>query len=134
MQVDSIQLDTKPRSRDYDAGDGLNIISHLSHDTLAYPFYSVNYVGKDKVASLTIADSYYYEIAYPFATTVFEDVSFWYYFLGFWSHTNRTSTKGNIKNDLLNYKVVCLLYTDGSLANFGSGFIQTATTQFKEGK
>lgn len=134
LKLDSVQLDTKPRKRDYDAGDGLNIISRLSRDTLAYPFFSVKWQGKDQMSCLTVGDSYYWEMADTTAPAVFREVDFWYYFQDFWSYHGRTASKENLKNDLCNYKVVCLLYTDASLAGFGNNFIQTATAQFRVDK
>ncbi|MBL0309946.1 MAG: hypothetical protein IPP77_09790 [Bacteroidetes bacterium] len=132
LKLDSIQVRFTPMKRDYDAGDGLNLIFPLFKDTLAYPHYSVNWKDKDQMASLTIADSYYWEMYMSLAPQVFSEVNFWYYFNDFVSKNGHTANKHDMKDFICQHQVVCLMYTDAGLANFGSGFIQSALYQFKE--
>lgn len=133
LKLDSVQLDLIPRDRDYDAGDGLNLIKQLyNNDTLAYPYYSVNWKEHDQMASLAIADSYYCHMYGATGQAVFQEVDFWYYFQEYLSYRGHSkSHKEDLKNDICRYQVVCIMLTDASLSNFGWGFMQTALEQFK---
>ncbi len=131
IKLDGIQLAVKPRGRDYDAGDGLNIITENYNDTLAYPFFSVKWKGKDEVSSLTIGDSYYFNMYGHMGAAVFKEVDFWYYFSEFWSINGNTSRREDIKELLCKRNVVCLMYTDATLGGFGSDFLKVAHEQFQ---
>ncbi len=135
LKLDSVQLSNIPRSRDYDAGEGLNLITPLyGNDTLAYPCYSVDWKEHDQMASLTIADSYYFIMYGITAPVVFREVDFWYYFNEWWSYYGHKSTKGEIKDEILKHQVVCLMFTDASLSAFPFGFLQASLKAFKNNK
>lgn len=134
LKIDSIQLSTRPRNRDYDAGDGLNLITEFFTDTLAYPYFSVSWQGKYQLSNLTIGDSYYWVMTTSTSPAVFKEVDFWYYFTDYWSLNNHTASKDNLKDALYNHQVVCLMYTDASLSGFGSKFLETALEQFHQNK
>lgn len=131
LKLDSIQLTTHYRRRDNDAGDLTNLITELYTDTLAYPFYSSNWDGKDKLSILNIGDSYFYEIADRPAPLVFSEVAFWFYFKHFWSLDGHSSNRENIKEEILKHQVVSILYSDATLYGFGSGFIHETLMQFR---
>lgn len=134
VKLDSVQYDTKPRGRDYDAGDGLNLIFNLNSDTLTYPFYSTGTIDKQDFPLLTIADSYFWEMFNYMAQPVFGQVDFWYYFMDFHSYSGRTATKENALEECYKQKVICLMYTDGGLNRFGSGFIQYIQRELHKNK
>lgn len=131
VKLDSLQLSKRPRGRDYDAGDGLNLITEFFDDTLAYPFFSVDYRSKAEVSILTIGDSYYFEMFGNMSPRVFKQVDFWYYFGEFYSNDwSLKTSKEEIKEFTLKHKVVCLMYTDAGLSGFGSGYIEETGRQF----
>lgn len=126
----NLKLSTTPQRRDYDAGDGLNLICPLSHDTLAYPYFEADTAGKDKLALLSVGDSYYFEIYGHFAEYFFSEDDYWYYFTQFWTIHRNPADIQNLKNVLSRYQVVCLFYTDAGLSGFGSGFLEAAKEQY----
>ncbi len=134
LKLDSIQLSNKPRRRDYDAGDVMNLITEFHNDTLAYPFYSSNRERKDELSFLNVGDSYFFEICDGPAPLVFKEVDFWFYFKSFWSLHGHNASRENVKDEILKHDVVCLLYTDAYLTVFGSGFIHEALVAFKNNK
>ncbi|MCX6199529.1 MAG: hypothetical protein NTY88_09955 [Bacteroidetes bacterium] len=129
--LDSIELSVKPRNRDYDAGDGLNLITQFYDDTLAYPIYHADRNINDQMASLTIGDSYYFVMYGYTAPVIFKEVDFWYYFNEWWSYYGRKSSKENLKEEISRHQVVCLMFTDGSLSGFPFGFSESALKAFK---
>lgn len=135
LKLDSVQLSKTPRDRDYDAGERLNLIEQLyGNDTLAYPCYSVSWKEHDQMASLTIADSYFFHMYGVTGPAVFREVDFWYYFNEWWSFNGHKSTKENIKEEILKHQVVCIMFTDASLSAFPFGFLESALKAFKNNK
>lgn len=126
----TFKLSTSPQRRDYDAGEGLNLICPLSQDTLAYPYFEADTAGKDKLALLAVGDSYYFEIYDHFAEYFFSEDDYWYYFSQFWTIHRNPADKQQLKNVLSRYRVVCLFYTDAGLNGFGSGFLEAAKEQY----
>lgn len=135
LKLDSVQLSITPRNRDYDAGDGLNLILPLYEgDTLAYPFFTIkDWKTKDQLTNLTIADSYYFEMYDKMSPFVFRADDFWYYFQEYWSYNGHKANKEDVKAIVCAHNVICLMYTDGSLFQFGSDFIQPCLEKFKNG-
>jgi hypothetical protein len=130
IRLDSIALSRKPRRRDYDLGEIMNLgIDYHHDDVLAYPRFSIADSGKQNVSVLSISDSYYYEI-FDKSYRYFKEDDFWFYFGDFHSNHGGSADKQDLPAFLSKYNVICMMYTDGSLKNFGSGFIDEAYRQF----
>ncbi|MDB5282472.1 MAG: hypothetical protein JWO06_1547 [Bacteroidota bacterium] len=136
LRLDSLQLTDKPRSRDYDAAEAMNLITTLCKDSLAYPFFTVMDSGKAKLFFLNIGDSYYCKMYVDYTPLVFKQHDFWYYFSTMYSpiRTDRKVDEVNLKEEILKHDIICLMYTDANLGTFGSGFIEKALQEFKSGK
>lgn len=130
LRWDSIEVVDSARSRDADVLNSMNLYSNPRQNmTLAYPkIYWEEDSLKNTTRVLTISDSYWYGPVYMGVTQkAFGFGEFWYY-------NNRvvpTRVAGektevwelDLKKEIENNQVIMLLYSDGNLPTFSSGFI-----------
>ncbi len=125
-------IDTS-RPRDADIIDGMNLYSKPDqHMKLAYPDISYEEDSlKNSVRVLTIADSYWYG-------PVYKGIGYYCYNNGeFWYYNNKIIPSPipgekvevwqiDLKAAIESNQVIQLVYSDGTLTNFGNGFIENA--------
>jgi hypothetical protein len=130
-----IEID-KPRERDADIEDGMNLLFNLRGPQMAYPkliFESDS--GKAKVSSMVISDSFYWGMFNFGFSNVFSSSQFWYYnnqvYPDFYQN-GLTTDQVNVKEQVNKHDVVIILCTDAKLGNLGWGFIEKAYKVFTE--
>lgn len=126
--IDSIKLETKNRSGDYDAGEGMNLLNELPTYPMGYPYF---HLDKNNVSNTTklmvMSDSYYWGMFnYSFPIDVFGGGQFWYYnkqIFPDYDGKGLMTNDVNIKAEVEKHDVIVLLSTDANLATFPYGFI-----------
>lgn len=126
MEVTGIEYGNSIHQDDKDIEDGMNLLFKIPKYKLAYPQLVFHGDGKTKIPSLTVADSYYWQIyGSGLAGQIFDPAQFWYYF----ERCYMTGVNGdwavstiNIPQELRKQKVVLLLSTDANLSRFDYGF------------
>ena len=121
------------RPRDADVLDGMNLYNNPPQNMkLAYPdiVYEEDSLKNSKLV-LTVADSYWYGPVYKgFAYYTHANGEFWYYN----SKVIPSPITGekievwqlDLKEAIERNQVVMIVYSDGTLTNFGNGFIENA--------
>jgi hypothetical protein len=130
---ENIDVVDSARSRDADVLKSMNLWKNPpQHMKLAYPeilFESDSLKNTTRV--LTVSDSYWYGPVYMgIPQNCFAGGQFWYYFNKV-IPSPRPGEKVEVweldlKKEIESNRVIMLLYSDGNLPTFGSGFIQNA--------
>jgi hypothetical protein len=128
---DRIDVVDTARSRDADVLRSMNLYANPSQNMqLAYPEIRFEDDSlKNRTRVLTISDSYWYGPVYMGITQkAFGYGEFWYYYNRV-VPTRVAGTKTEVweldlKKEIESNQVIMLLYSDGNLSSFGSGFIQ----------
>lgn len=132
VYIDSIEVESAPRSADFDIGVTLNLLCPLPQkEPLAYPVYRFEEnPAKDKPSVLVIGDSYYWNI---FNTMIpkylFKNEAFWYFYAKVYPDTyyKETWVKDlNLKAEIEKQDVIFLMVTERFLHKFGWNFIEEA--------
>ncbi len=118
----------KPRSRDNDIADGLNIFSKLKTYDMAYAIVEhESDSNKIKPSSTVISDSFYWGMfEFHFITQAFSKNSFWYYNSEVFvanEGTKRYRVDLNLKKEIENTDIFILIGTEPSLKKLGWGII-----------
>ncbi|MFZ9295662.1 MAG: alginate O-acetyltransferase AlgX-related protein [Bacteroidia bacterium] len=135
----TIELSDTARERDADVLRSMNLYRLPKQDvTLAYPQIQFeNRPDKNIFPVLTIGDSYWYGPVYMgIQQYCFGGGSFWYYNNKIVPKPENASEAWelDLKTELLQHKVVMLVYSDANLSDFGNGFIESAYTLFQNPK
>lgn len=136
MEVTGIEYDNSIHQDDKDIEDGMNLLFSIPKYKLAYPQTVFHSEGKTKIPSITIADSYYWQIyGSGLAGQIFEPAQFWYYF----ERVYMTGVNGdwaistvNIPEELRKQKVVLLISTDANLSRFDYGFSSKVIKEYTD--
>ncbi len=132
---DKVNMDKRPRERDADIEDGMNLLFNLKSDSLAYPvikFQSDS--GKTKPSSIIIADSYYWGMFGFDISRVYSDTHFWFYNNTIYPdyYTNGLTAKQvDLKDQIAKHDIIIIMATDATSPNLGWGFIENAYNTFK---
>ena len=128
-----IDVSDTARSRDGDVVQSMNLLSlPEQNQKLAYPeiqFEANDSLNKTRV--LTISDSYWYGPVYMgVPQNCFAGGQFWYYANKVIPPPNPNEKtevwQMDLKKEIESNAVIMILYSDGNLPKFGSGFIQEA--------
>lgn len=134
MQLDTI-LWEKPKGDDYDVADAMNLLFVLKSFPMAYPIIHFESTDRNKKPNLlVISDSFYWGLFNMGFSNGFEKSNFWYYNNQVFpeSYSQPTSVKDlNLNNEIKNHDVFIILGSEGTMYNFGWGFIENAYTLFK---
>jgi len=132
VYIDSIEVESIPRSVDFDIGVTLNLLCGLqTNEVLAYPVYRFEEnPAKEKPSVLVIGDSYYWNI---FNTRIpkylFTNEAFWYFYAQAYpeSYYKPTWVKDlDLKAYIEKQDVIFLMVTERFLHKLGWNFIEEA--------
>lgn len=124
--INGIQLQTKPRFRDKDLEDGMNLIFDLDREPLAYPNFYFDEHTEKELQALIVADSYYWGLHNMyFSSAVFKEASFWFYNNDYY---NATGASGEVVDldtiqETLDSDVIILMATEATLDSFAWRYI-----------
>ncbi|HPX34813.1 MAG TPA: hypothetical protein PK345_07075 [Bacteroidales bacterium] len=114
---------------DYDGGRTLNILLKLPHQPMAYPVFTFDDNGNDKIRPmvLAVADSYYWNF---FNTRIplhlFANEAFWYFnakvYPDFY-YSEKWTKDLNLQNEVEKQNIIILSITERFLYNMGWNFI-----------
>ncbi|MBI4930816.1 MAG: hypothetical protein HY841_08650 [Bacteroidetes bacterium] len=132
LTIKEVLLEDKPKYRDADIIGKAKLMSAPTPST-KYAFPKVAFqtrTDSKPVKVLGIGDSYYRGFLYLGAMRyAFDNGEYWYYnnkvTLSNGKSTNEV-WELDLKKEIEKNNVILILYSDGSLANFGNGFIQNA--------
>jgi len=120
---------SKPRYRDRDIADALNLFFSPKTFEMAYPelqFESES--GKTKPSLLVVSDSFYGTIFDLGLDSIYTNHHWWYYNEVIYPETSGNNwlptSDINAHEEMLNYDIIIILSTDANLPKFGWGFIE----------
>ncbi|UOQ66018.1 alginate O-acetyltransferase AlgX-related protein [Hymenobacter volaticus] len=135
--VDRVDISDKLRDSDNDVARAMNLLYEPTPYNMAYPnvVFQDPKPGQEKTDLLLVADSFGWGLIgfYPYLPKLFkEDFQFWYY--------NQAVAKGNPtepggapvdrpvdrKTEMLNHRVIIVMYTQHNLGGFDGGFTAEA--------
>jgi hypothetical protein len=115
---------------DYDAVAGMNLLTHLSTYRMAYPEVLFPDSGKNRIPSLTIADSYNWSFfGTGYATRIFSSVHFWFGYNQLYSDNSLVpidKAQINLKNEIETNSIIIVMATEANYSRLGWGFFQDA--------
>ena len=132
IQIKSIKLLDMAgnSSNDYDAASLMNVFDIIPHSTMAYPVINYDSKDADKPRFLCITDSYFPGIAKTgIPANIFADYHYWLYNDKVFPESTikvKHVKDLNLKNEIENREVICIVSTEASNAMFPFGFIDNA--------
>lgn len=124
-----------PQKGDYDIGEGINLMFQFPTYAMAYPTISFgSKEGKDAVASIVIADSFYWGLFNLGFSNLFSTSQFWYYnhLIFPKSYGTPSETKDvDLNAEIKSAQVFILLSTDANLKDLGWGFVERSLEVLK---
>jgi len=124
--VTGIQTSTKPKFKDNDLADGMNLLFSSENEVLAYPdFYFVD-KNKTKLNALIIADSFYWGLhSLSFSSGMFNDAQFWFYNNDYHKATGESGKVADLDllKETLNCDVIILMATEATLDSFAWRYV-----------
>ncbi len=134
VKITSIEVSDENKERDYDIGEGLNLMFQTSTYPMAYPTFEIKNKQQNKHKTLVIADSYYWGMFNAgFSTSVFNNGQFWFYNQEVYPdhYTNPTLVSTiDFKRQIIENEVIILLSTDANLNRFPFGFSELFIQNF----
>ncbi len=135
----TIDHSTTPRYGDDDLGAGLNLISPICVENMAYP--QIIYPKSDsahKPKIIFIGDSFLGQFVYlGIMNNIYREWNIWYYFKSICNNQNTFGDNNAKKIKEINWKVeilksdcIVLLYTAFNLPHLGDGFIEQSYDYF----
>ena len=120
---------------DFDLEPPMNLLFPLPHETMNFPTKKiVNDSNHTKPKVLTIGDSYYWGlISSGYTTQMFSENTYWYYNKTKWPNIwawNDTVNYAQIKQNVLEHRVVLIMITDANIYKFSWEFVEQALLQF----
>ena len=126
IKIKSIEVSATNKERDYDIGEGLNLIFQTSTYPMAYPTFEILKPEKNTHKTLVVADSYYWGMFNSgFSSSVFNNGDFWFYNQEVYpEHYNKQTLVSSIdfKKKISENEVIVLISTDANLFKFPFGF------------
>lgn len=122
------------KETDYDLADGMNLLSRLKGDKMAYPVLKIQSdAGKIKPSAIVVADSYYWCMyGYSF-TQALSDNHFWYYnkqvYPEYFKNALETS-QVSLQDEIRDHDVFIIMATEATLPELGWGFIENTYNLF----
>ena len=134
IRINSIDVSSENKERDYDIGEGLNLIFQTSTYPMAYPTFEVIKPSRNKHKTMVIADSYYWGMFNSgFSTNVFNKGRFWFYNQEVYpDHYEKPTLVSSLdfKKEIAENDVIVLLSTDAYLFRFPFGFSELCFQNF----
>ena len=134
VPITSVEMSAKNKERDYDIGEGLNLIFQTATYPMAYPTFQIKNPERNKHKTTVVADSYYWGMFNSgFSSTVFNNGKFWFYNQEVYpDHYEKPSMVPNIdfKKEISENEVIILLSTDANLYRFPFGFSELFIQNF----
>jgi hypothetical protein len=134
IHITSVEMSDKNKERDYDIGEGLNLIFQTATFPMAYPTFQIKNPELNKHKTTVIADSYYWGMFNSgFSSTVFNNGKFWFYNQEVYpDHYEKPTMVPNIdfKKEISENEVIILLSTDANLYRFPFGFSELFIQNF----
>ena len=126
--VGDIELSATNQKRDYDIGEGLNLVFQLNTFPMAYPnFYFEKSDENTRCRLISVADSYYWGLYnIGFSEQLFKEGKFWYYNAMVYPESAKESLKTeslNIQKEVEKKDLVLIVSTEMNLRIFTFGFI-----------
>ncbi len=126
IKVNSIEMSSENKERDYDIGEGLNLMFQTSTFPMAYPTFEIKMTENNKHKTTVIADSYYWGMFNAgFSSSLFYNGKFWFYNQEVYpDHYEKPTLVSTIdfKKEITENEVIVLLSTDANLNRFPFGF------------
>ncbi|MFM8241281.1 MAG: alginate O-acetyltransferase AlgX-related protein, partial [Crocinitomicaceae bacterium] len=138
VNITSVEMSAKNKERDYDIGEGLNLIFQSSTYPMAYPTFEIKNPELNKHKTTVIADSYYWGMFNAgFSSVLFNNGKFWFYNQEVYpDHYEKPTLAHNIdfKKEISENEVIILLSTDANLYRFPFGFSELFIQNFPQKK
>lgn len=131
-----LSLSDTARGTDDDMMKVANIFTRIKNPTLAYPQLKFHEkAGQQKIKTLTISDSFWWDIFHSGAyQNLFQESTLWYYFDNIYPINNgqlpQKVNKFKIKADIEKYNLVIIESTGSGLNRLGYGFIESAYERY----
>jgi hypothetical protein len=126
IKIKSVEVSATNKERDYDIGEGLNLIFQTSTYPMAYPTFEILKPEKNTHKTLVVADSYYWGMFNSgFSSSVFNNGDFWFYNQEVYPENyNKQTLVSSIdfKKKISENEVIVLMSTDANLFKFPFGF------------
>jgi len=126
IKIKSIDVSAKNKERDYDIGEGLNLMFQTSTYPMAYPTFEIVHPERNTHKTLVVADSYYWGMFnFGFSSSVFNNGDFWFYNQEVYpEHFKKQTLVSSVdfKKKIEENEVIILLATDANLFKFPFGF------------
>jgi len=126
LKITSIEMSAKNKERDYDIGEGLNLIFQTATYPMAYPTFEIKNTKYNKHKTMVIADSYYWGMFNAgFSSSLFNNGKFWFYNQEVYpDHYDKPTIVSSIdfKKEIAENEVIILMSTDANLFKFPFGF------------
>lgn len=140
-----IERTLKPRERDIDITEGINLLIKPESDTLSYPFLRVRNKPKNNPNGIVISDSFYWGIfeknkgVYDksWANMLFDDNDFWYYNREAYNNKTNSSrlvSKINIFDEINKNDVFIFMATEATIFELGWGAIDRFYNEVQHNK
>jgi hypothetical protein len=134
VKITSVEMSVKNKDRDYDIGEGLNLIFQTATYPMAYPTFEIKNPEQNKHKTMVIADSYYWGMFNAgFSSSLFNNGKFWFYNQEVYpDHYDKPTIASNIdfKKEIAENEVIILLSTDANLYRFPFGFSELFIQNF----
>jgi hypothetical protein len=129
IQLGKFQLSEKPRFTDDDIEKGMNLLTAINSQELAYPDFKYETGDFDSVSAILIGDSYGLGLYNRgLFSRSFTDGQFWFYFRNnYKDYENRSELKfENWLSQLKTTDIVFIVCTEATLRKFAFGFVENA--------
>ena len=124
----------RPIGTDYDIGELLNLLFPLCPAPGLYPEVPFSSIPDGNLPALIVADSYYINLVETYGKKMFGHQDYWYYNSSLYPHQNESppvrADKSNLREKLLQYKVVLLMVSEINLHCGFWGFADEAWQAF----
>lgn len=123
LVIDKIELSNKNKFRDYDLGDGFNMLFEVNTLPMGYPeFHLERNSNTFDPKIMFVSDSFYWGL---FADNIFKNSNFWYYneqvYFGS-GEASKSAKEVDLLKEIQDHDIIVLLSTDANLYKFPYDF------------
>ncbi|MBN2175129.1 MAG: hypothetical protein JW731_13425 [Bacteroidales bacterium] len=128
VKWDQVKLSETPNAADNDLENLMNLFYPIHEYTLAYPVFKEDTdFDLSSPKTITIADSFFWQLIEGRFLISFDYLEFWYYYNSVYPESTEekiTVREIDVLDRMINTDVVLLEFSTSNLRDFGSGFIE----------